>query len=151
MSSDEKTLNLKMDVKPGLNLGRVFVPYGKTVTVPRSRAESLLKSKKCSEYSGDAEIDFPTPYAPQSAEQKKKSAEKFIESLQTEASELTAWPAYMQLNKGGLTTVESLKAFVAASPKDWDAKLQLTAEDKAAVEAELKKLEKPKAKPAAKE
>jgi hypothetical protein len=149
--SDEKQIILKVDVKPGLNLGRQWIPAGKTVNVPKSRAESLIKSKKCSEQPDGTAVDFPAPYAPQSPASAKKSAEAFKESLNSDASALADWPAYMQLNKGGLTSVEGLRAYLEANPNDWDTKLELTAEDKAAVLAQLKKTEKPKAPPKGKE
>lgn len=138
----EETQILKIDKKPGLTIGRMFVPYGKTCNVPKTRAEQLVKNKRATLQPVGTAVDFPDLYSPPSKEKLAARKNADGELRDKEASELLTWPAYMQLNKGGLTTVEGLKTFIAESPKDWDAKLELTAEDKAAVEAELKKVGK---------
>ena len=153
-----------MNVKPGRKLGRVFIPFGKTVAVPKSRAESLLKAQKCVE-SDSAEADFPDVYGPPNADNVAAAAFVRREKLETPASELASFTHYTALNKVGLTTVEGLKNWLSDETKDAAdaaAKLELEVADvetivaeleKADVEtivAELEKADKPAAKPKAK-
>lgn len=65
----EKTVNLKIVVAGGLQIGRQHIAKGKTVTVPKSRAEMLLKKQRAVEIDADAKIDFADPYAPPTQEQ----------------------------------------------------------------------------------
>lgn len=131
-----ETRNIKITAEAGLLIGNTFVESGKSATVPRERAESLIRNKVAEAFDGAA--DYPEPYAPPTveavAERKAADAEKRAEP----ASELAEFPGYSQLNKGGLTTVDGLKAYIVENPNDWASRLELSDEDAAAIATKLK-------------
>lgn len=139
--SDE-TRVIKVEKEPGLLLGNVWVPVGKSAAVDRTKAETLIREKACSAFDGTPDFAniFPEPTKAQLA----KTAEKEAAKLNKPASELIDFPAYAQLNKGGLTTVEQLKKFIADKPNDWQTELVLTDEDVAAIQKKLKPAAKSK-------
>lgn len=138
----EETRTIVIDVEPGLLLGTVFVPKGKSVAAPKSRADVLVKDGHAIDATGQTP-DFDELY-PQPTE-KQKAAQQAKEDARTNAptSELIEWPAYTKLNMGGILTVESLKTYIAENGTLWAKKLDLSDDEIVAVEAELKKAEKP--------
>ena len=141
----EETRVIVVDVDPGLLLGTVFVPQGKSAAVPKSRADVLVKDKHATDATGTTP-DFADLY-PQPTD-KQAAAQQAKEDARKEApvSELIEWPAYGQLNKGGILTVDALKTYIAENGTLWAKKLELTDDDVVAIEAELKKLDAPKKK-----
>lgn len=139
--SDE-TRVIKVETDPGLLLGNVWVRKGQSAVVDRTKADTLIREKACSLHDGkpDFEDIFPKPTEVQAAKQAAKEAAK----LAAPASELADFPAYAQLNKGGLTTVEQLKKFISDKPNDWQTELVLTDEDAAAIQKKLKPAAKTK-------
>jgi hypothetical protein len=131
-----ETRNIKVIAEGGLLIGNTFVESGKSATVPRERAETLIRSKVAEPFEGAA--DYPEPYAlptaEETAERKAADAEKRAEP----ASELAEFAGYAQLNKGGLTTVDGLKAYIVDNPNDWASRLELSDEDAAAIGKKLK-------------
>jgi hypothetical protein len=138
----EETRTVVIDVDPGLLIGSVFVPRGKSAAVPKSRADVLVKDKHATDATGQTP-DFadlhPAPTEKQAAAQLAKEDAR----NNAPTSELMDWPAYTQLNMGGILTVEQLRTYRAENGTLWAKKLSLTDEDAIAVESELEKLETP--------
>lgn len=145
----EETRTIKVDVDPGLLFGTVFVPVGKTVAAPKSRADVLLKDKHCSPADG-AKPHFTDLYPQPTDAQAAAYAAKVEDRANAPVSEFMDWPSYGQLNKGGLTTVDQLKLYIAENGTLWSKKLELTDEQVEEIEATLEKLDAPKGKAKAK-
>lgn len=131
-----ETRTIKITAEGGLLIGNTFVETGKTASVPKERAESLIRSKVAEAAEGDA--DFPTPYAGPDAETVATIEATDKAKREAPASELAEFPAYAKLNKGGLTTLDGLKTYIADNPNDWATLLTLDDEEAAAVAAKLK-------------
>ncbi len=132
--SDE-TRNIKVTTEPGLLLGSVFVPTGKTAAVDRVRAETLIREKHAVAHTG--EVDFTDLNPGLTDEQKAAQADRDAKAKNTPASELIDWPGYQQINKGALHTVEALRQFVSDNPNTWTELLVLTEEDAIAIASKL--------------
>lgn len=138
----EETRTIVIDVEPGLLLGTVWIPKGKSVAAPKSRADVLVKDGHAIDATGQTP-DFDDLY-PQPTE-KQKAAQQAKEDAKANAptSELIDWPAYTQLNMGGILTVDSLKTYIEENGTLWAKKLDLSDEDVTALEAKLKAMDKP--------
>ena len=146
----ESTRTIKVEVDPGLLLGTVFVLLGQTAAVPKSRADVLVRDKHCSAADG-ADPDFADIFPQPTDEQLAAAAAKEAANAAKPISELIDWPGYGQLNKGGLTTVDGLKTYIAENGTLWAKRLELSDEDIVAIEERLAEpaKKKPAKKPAA--
>lgn len=150
----EETRIVRVTKDPGLLLGHVWVPLGKTAVIDRTRADSLIRDQLCSKADGETP-DFTDLYPQPTPEQIEAQVTAEEAYRNTDASQLSNWPAYPKLNAGGLTTVEQLQTYIAENGTLWATRIELTDEEVVAVEAQLKKLTtktaaaKPAAKPTA--
>lgn len=128
-----ETRNIKVLAEDGLLIGNTFVASGKTATVPRERAEALIRNKVAEAAADDAKVTFPDPYAGPSEKTLEAIAKADDAARNAPASELEKFPAYAKLNKGGLTTVDGLKSYITDNPNDWAARLELTEAEAKAV------------------
>lgn len=139
--------NVRVTQDPGLLCGSVWVPAGKVVTLPKERADVLLREKHA-EAADSADVDFPdiNPALSEKALSEAEAAE--LKRLQQPASELIDFPGYQTLNAKGYTTVDGVKTFIADNPLNWAEQLELDAATSKALADKLQGEEKkaPKAK-----